>query len=118
MKSIFPGLILDPDRDPFPVLPAIKVAGMSVCDSTVIPMLPTVAGTRFVAATVRMKGVQVAISPEHFRLLNSFFTGLSNMLADVSQRAAAAAVSAAPGLLPTGLLVPVCVPLRCNRLVP
>lgn len=115
MKSIYPGLILDPNRDPFPLLPAIKVAGMSVCDSNVIPMLPTVAGTRFVAATLRVKGVQVAISPEHFHLLNSFFTGLSDVLADVSQRAAAAART--PGLLPTGLPVPVRLLFRCSPVI-
>jgi hypothetical protein len=91
LKQLYPGLILDSDRDPFPTIPAFKIGGVAVCNSVVIPLVPSAAGTRQVAATLSTSGIQAAISPMHLLLLQSFATAVDEVVADVSARARAAA---------------------------
>ena len=98
-KQLYPDLILDPERDPFPAIPAIRIAGVSICDSNVIPLIPTAAGTRHVAATMRTTGIQVAVSPAHLQLFRSFAAAVDEVLEDVSRRGRAATQEAMPGLL-------------------
>lgn len=98
-KQLYPDLILDPERDPFPAIPAVKIAGVSICDSNVIPLIPTAAGTRHVAATMRTTGVQIAVSPVHLQLFNSFAAAVEEVVEDVSRRGRAATQEAMPGLL-------------------
>ena len=77
------------------MLPAFKIAGFSLCETTLIPMVPTVAGARHVAATARVAGVQIGVSPEHVRLAHRLGTRLQAVLDDAAARALAAAAAAA-----------------------